>query len=111
MAAVTIRKGLTEDVVLWFVDVDNVAVDVSGDTFSSEIRETEDRTSDLIATFSVSHAEAASGIITMTLDNSVTGAITHRSGWMDVVRTISGEPTPAIDGNIQVIFEEGPTAA
>ncbi|MEO6570377.1 MAG: hypothetical protein ABIO83_02410 [Ilumatobacteraceae bacterium] len=97
----------TEDVMSGAANGD----DVSADTFASQIRAERSVTSDLIAEWTVDATDAARGLIVLRLDDSVTGPIptTTRLGYMDVKRTIGGEPTTAVSA-MTVIFEGVETA-
>lgn len=91
------------------IEVD-LGIDVTGDTFSSEIRVEDDHTSTLIATWTVTVTDAANGVLTLVLDNTVTAAITVDSGFMDLKRTTGGEPIPVFDRPLEVSFQGSVTA-
>lgn len=103
---IVVYKGRTNVVALNLIDLD-----VSGETFVSEIRATPDRESTLIATWGVSFVnDGTDGKLLLTLDNSVTGPIEHSNGYMDVKRVSGGEPLPLFDEVLQVVFKETVTA-
>jgi hypothetical protein len=88
----------------------NLGIDITGDTITSEIRVEEDHTSELIATWTVTVDDAATGLITLTLDNSLTDEIEVDSGYMDIKRVTGGEPVPVFDRPLQVVFQGTVTA-
>ena len=98
---IKITKGRTKRITL------NVGVDVSGDTFTSQIRADKNPTSDLLATWAISFAtDGTDGELVLTLDNSLTTGITHTNGYMDVKRMTGGEPVDVFDDPLPVVFQE-----
>lgn len=88
----------------------SVGFDVAGQTILSEIRETTNSQSDLIAAWSVEIVgDGSSGELRLSLDNSVTREITHNVGYMDILRIQGGEPYSILEGPIQVCFMDLPT--
>lgn len=95
---VVVHKGRT--------NILNVAlgIDVSLDTITSEIRSASGA---LIATWTVTFdGDGTNGDIKLTLDNSVTSAITYATGLMDIKRVTNGEPLPVFDRPLEVEFRE-----
>ena len=88
----------------------NLGIDITGETITSEIRTQPDTDSTLVATFAVGVVDASEGEITLTLDNSVTGGITVKSGYMDLKRNSGGEPLPVFDRPLEVRFQGAVTA-
>lgn len=86
------------------IDVD-LGIDITGDTLTSEIRTGSNSDSLLIATFTVTVTNATLGLLTLTLDNSVTD-ITVDSGFMDIKRLSAGEPLAVFDKPLEVEFQE-----
>lgn len=85
--------------------------DVSADIFTSEIREEPNSISTLIATWDVTFTtDGTDGSLTLTLDNSVTSAITATGGYMDVKRVTGGEPVTVLSEPLEVVFEETVTS-
>jgi dihydrodipicolinate reductase len=85
----------------------HLGIDVSEDEFKSQIRVNSDRTSDLIAEWEVSFAtDGTDGELILTLDDSVTGVITHTTGYMDLVRISAGEPLPVFKDVLEVLFKD-----
>lgn len=106
---IVIQRDRTEVVTVQFAT--GVGAGYASDTFTSEIHATKDPTSATIATFTVNSSNVASSdAITLTLDNSVTSAITADRGWFDVIRTSGGEPYRVFDEPVQVSFVDVPTA-
>lgn len=82
----------------------SLGIDVSDDTITSEIR-TDSGT--LIATWTVTFgSDGTDGELILTLDDSVTGAITYPVGLMDLKRVSNGEPFPVFDKPLEVEFRE-----
>lgn len=85
----------------------SLGYDISGDTFTSEIRVDQDPASALIATWTTSFAtDGIDGELVLTLDNSVTSTITRTRGYMDIKRVSGGEPLPVFDEPLEVLFKE-----
>lgn len=89
MSTFDIYRSRTNTVVLDYAD----DPDLSSDTFTAQIRATNERDGTLLATFAVDTSDAATGTIVFTLDNSVTADITADYGYFDVERVIDSEPT------------------
>lgn len=88
----------------------NLGVDVSGDTFASEIREDRDSTSTLIASATITFAtDGIDGNILVTFDDSSLSSVTTKYGYMDIKRTSNGEPLQAITP-VKVVFKDPVTA-
>lgn len=101
MRQITVHKGRTVTVLA------ALGYDVSSDVITSEIRESEHRTSPIIATWSISFAtDGTDGELVLVLDDSITTAITKSVGYMDLKRIKDGEPLSVIDKPIEVIFKE-----
>lgn len=88
----------------------DLGIDVTGDSFTSQIRSEQDHNSNLLATWSVVVTDAANGILTLTLDDVVTEQITVDSGYMDIKRVSGGEPIPVFDRPLEVSFQGTVTA-
>lgn len=101
MRRVVVYKGRTNIVTV------GLGVDVSDDTFTSEIRAEKDRSSDLIAAWTVSFStDGKDGELELTLDESITSTIIPSVGYMDIKRNSGGEPLPVFDEPLEVIFQE-----
>lgn len=101
MQQVVVQKGRT--VVLPV----SLGINVSLDTITSQIREGKETTSPLIATWSVSFATTGvDGNIVLTLDNTITSAITKTIGYMDLKRVTGGEPISVFDEPLEVLFKD-----
>lgn len=80
----------------------SLGIDVSGDTITSEIR-TESGV--LIVTWTVTFdGDGSDGELILTLDNSVTSAISYSGGLMDLKRVSNGEPIAVFDKPVEVEF-------
>lgn len=103
--AIQVDIGRTNTVMVDF------GFDVSGDTITSQIRAEEDRTSQLLATWSVAFdSDGTDGLLVLTLDDSDTLGITRSTGYMDFKRVTGGEPVSVIEKPILVRFQKTVTA-
>lgn len=88
----------------------SLGFDVSSDTFESEIREKASVLTPLIATWTVTFlTDGTDGELVLTCDNSLLGAVTQKSGYMDLKRISGGEPL-AVYAPIRVVFVDTVTA-
>jgi hypothetical protein len=86
----------------------SLGIDVSHDVITSEIR-TESGV--LIATWGVVFdGDGTNGELILTLDNTITAAITYATGLMDLKRVTAGEPIPVFDKSLEVEFRSTVTA-
>ena len=82
-----------------------LGIDVSTDTFTSEIRTQPDQAASLIATWTVAFVtDGSDGLLKLTLDDSVTAGIAELAGYMDLKRVSGGEPIPVFDKPLEVVF-------
>jgi hypothetical protein len=101
---INVYKGRTNKVSV------SLGVDISGDTFISEIREQAHSDSPLIAAWNVAFlTNGVDGELVLTLDDSVTALIEKTQGYMDVKRVVGGEALSAFDGPLDVIFKDSVT--
>ena len=99
-AALIVYKNRTN-----YVQV-SMGIDVSADTFSSQIRSKDDATSQLIATWTVTKPNGGTdGLLLLALDDAITSAIAATRGYMDLKRISAGEPLPVFDRPVEVIFQ------
>lgn len=85
----------------------SIGVDISSDTFSSQIRAQKNQESDLIASWDISFAtNGEDGELLLKLDDSVTASIENDVGYMDLKRVTGGEPVPVFDDVLEVIFRD-----
>jgi len=97
---IVVYKGRTNEVIV------NLGFDVSGDTFTSQIRAEDDVASALIATWNVTFVtDGTDGLLLLKLDNSITSLITRSKGFMDIKRITSGEPIPVFDKPLPVVIQ------
>jgi hypothetical protein len=98
---IIVHKGRTITVQL------SLGVNVSSDTFVSQIRAKKDRTSTLLATWAIQFlTDGTDGELLLTLDDSDTVNIEQSKGYMDVVRMTGGQPVPAFNDILEVIFRD-----
>jgi hypothetical protein len=99
--AIVVHRARTNTVAV------SLGIDVSADTITSQIRAQKDPTSTLIATWTVTEVtDGTDGELFLTLDNTITAAITDDTGFMDLKRITGGEPVPVFDKPLSVIFRD-----
>jgi len=80
----------------------NLGMDITGETFTSEIRSEPDQDSALLGEFDITIDDATLGLMTLTIDDLYTGQIEVDSGYMDLKRVSAGEPLPVFDRPLEV---------
>ena len=81
--------------------------DVSGDTITSQIRSGKDRSSPLIVAWTVTQVtDGTDGELLFTIDDAVSETINLGTGYMDIKRVKNGEPIPASDDLIEILFRQ-----
>jgi len=89
----------------------SLGINVSADTFTSEIRSEPDQAAPLIATWVVSFkTTGADGELILRLDDNETRQIKANSGYMDLKRVTGSEPVPVFDMPLEVSFRGTVTA-
>lgn len=89
----------------------DLGMDISGDTYTSEIRTQPDHESPLLATFTVSfETDGTDGLLRLDVDNLITGQVEAHSGYMDLKRITGTEPVPVFDRPLEVEFRGTVTA-
>lgn len=83
----------------------SLGIDVSSDTFTSQIRSDPDVDAPLIAEWDVAFKfDGTDGELVLTLDDLITSQITVNRGYMDLKRLSSGEPYPVFERPLEVAF-------
>lgn len=96
-----VHKARTNRVIL------QLGIDVSADTFTSEIRTAVDRQAQKIAEWEASFVtDGTDGEVLFVLSSTVTGAIRQKEGFMDVKRVTGGEEVSVWSDPLPVIFKE-----
>lgn len=96
---IIVHKGRTNTLAV------SLGIDVTADTFTSQIRAEPEQTSELIATWVVTKkTTGADGELILKLDDTVTATIKATSGYMDLKRMNGGEPIAVFDQPLEVIF-------
>lgn len=96
---VIVHKGRTNTVIV------KMGIDISADTFTSEIRAEPTVESAFIAAWTVSFlTDGRDGQLRLVLDDNVTSQIKANSGYMDLKRVTGGEPIPVFDRPLDVAF-------
>lgn len=89
----------------------SVGRDLSNSVLTSEIRKSKSVDSALIATWEVTPAtDYTDGNVVLTLDDSDTVGIQHKSGYMDIKEVVDGEPVSVFKEPLPVSFEGVVTA-
>lgn len=105
MGQVIVHKGRTNIILV------RMGIDVSQDTFVSEIREEKSSESNLIAAWNIQfETDGIDGDLVLSLDDSVTSEVTRTKGYMDIKRITSGEPVAVFDEPVEVLFKNSITA-
>jgi len=98
---VVVHKNRTNVIIV------DLGFDVSADILSSEIRAEPFVEAPLIAEWQVVFEnDGTDGLLVLTLDDSVTAAITYTTGYMDIKRVSGVEPIPVFDRPLEVVFRE-----
>lgn len=83
----------------------NLGVDISGDTFTSEIRAEQDSVSDVLASFHCDTTENLN-VLKLSLEVNDISEIEQTNGWMDIKRVSGEKPLPVFDRPLEVIFRD-----
>lgn len=84
----------------------DLGVDISADTFASEIRTEPNQDAPLIEEWAVSFfTDGTDGWLVLELTSLLSGQITASSGYMDIKRTTSGVDYAVFDAPIEVKFQ------
>ena len=100
---IQIRKYRTFSREFEFTDGNDVALDLTSYFITAQVREKPNYGSDLIVTLVVDMSQAATGKITITLDEDATGALTHSSGYWDMLFESTGAKETWLEGRVEVI--------
>lgn len=96
---VIVHKGRTSIVTV------KLGMDISADTFTSQIRTAPVSNAKLIATWDVAFVtDGVDGELRLTIDNDITAQIKEDEGHMDLKRVTGGVPVPVFDRPLPVIF-------
>lgn len=96
---VIVHKGRTNTVEI------RLGMDVSADTFTSQIRTQPTQEATLIAEWEVEFlTDGTDGVLKLTMDDAVTAGIAELAGYMDLKRVSGGEPIPVFDKPLEVLF-------
>lgn len=102
---VVVFKGRDNELVV------KLGIDVSGDTFASEIRSQPELDSPLIATWDVSFVtDGTDGELLLELDGLAASQITAKIGYMDLKRISGVKVLPVFDRPLEVSFRDTVTS-
>jgi len=83
----------------------DMGIDVSADSFTSQIRSEPHQTAPLICEWEVAfETDGTDGKLILTLDDLATSQIKATSGYMDIKRVTGSEPVSAFDVPLEVAF-------
>lgn len=101
---IKITRGDTEVVNLTILDSNGAPVNVTGDTFASQIRYTANATT-VAAAFTTSIVNGAAGQIRLTLSNTASAALNDGIAYWDVQRTSGGAVSTIVSGKCTVLAD------
>jgi hypothetical protein len=99
---ITIRTGDTEQLTVTVKDDAGVAVNITGRTYSSQIRATAASTA-VLATFTCSVTNGTAGIFQCTMGTAITGALSAGQAVYDVQENASGVVTTLLAGPVFIV--------
>jgi hypothetical protein len=99
---ITIRTGDTETISITIQDENGAAVNIAGRTYAAQIRSTVD-SAIVVATFSCSITNAATGELAATLSAATTTALTPGLGVWDLQETNGTTVTTLLSGPVTVV--------
>jgi hypothetical protein len=97
----SIRIGDTETVTVTMQDADGVAINITGRTYSAQVREKASSASAL-ASFSCSIVNAANGIFACTLPANTTAALSPANAVWDLQETNGAVVTTLLAGDVVI---------
>ena len=109
MAKTVVHKGRYQ---IKRVDLNRSLTAYSASDFVSQIRATEDFNSELLMEWTVSFDDGgtgASGVLRLVADDTVTGAVQAKNGFMDVMRVDGAQKTSEFDQALEVEFRGMPS--
>jgi len=99
---ITIRTGDTEQLTVRVTDSNGSAVNITGRTYSSQIRETAASTA-VLATFSCAVTDGTAGVFVCSLGTAVTSALTAGQAVYDIQENASGVVTTMLAGPVFIV--------
>lgn len=94
---ITIRMGDTEQLTVTVKDSLGVPINITGRTYSSQVRETAE-SAVVLATFTCAVTSGTAGVFTCTLGTAITGALSAGQAVYDVQENASGVVTTLLAG-------------
>lgn len=89
----------------------HLGINVSGDTFSSEIRSEPTQTAPLLATWTVAfESDGSDGKLLLSMSDTVSGQIAADVGYMDLKRVSGSSVLQVFDKPLEVVFRGTVTA-
>lgn len=87
-----------------------MGIDVSGDTFTSQIRSEPDQDATLLASWVVTKPNGGTdGLLLLTMEANISGQVDVSSGWMDLKRVSGAKPFAVFDRPLEVSFRPSVT--
>jgi hypothetical protein len=100
----TITRGDTETLVVTITTDGSTAVDITGRTYSSQIRSQQDSTT-IKASFTCTVTDGASGQVTCTLSATSSAALSAGLYFWDLQENASGVISTILSGNVTVLAD------
>lgn len=82
----------------------DLGINITGDTITSQIRTEPNVASPLLAEWDVTVDVAATGKLTLVLDDTETASVSVTTGYMDIKRVVAGDAVPVFDEPLEVTF-------
>lgn len=101
---IKIMRGDTEVFNIFVTDSAGAAVDLTGDTFTSQIRYNRDDTS-IAASFTCAIIDAADGHVRLTLSATSSATLTAGTGYWDLQRNNDGVVTTIVAGKCTILAD------
>ena len=101
---IKIMRGDTEVFVINLEDTAGNPINLTGDTFASQIRYNKDDTT-IAASFSAAITNAANGVVTLTLSSAASAALNDGVAYWDLQRTSGGSVSTVIAGKCTVLAD------
>jgi hypothetical protein len=101
---IKIMRGDTEVINVTVKNPDGTPVNLTGDTFASQIRYTRDSAT-IAASFSCVVSNAAGGVVTLTLSSASSATLTAGLAYWDLQRTSGGIVSTIVAGKCTVLAD------
>ena len=82
----------------------DLGINITGDSVTSQIRAEPNVSSTLLAEWDVIVDVAATGKLTLVLDDTETASVNVTTGYMDIKRVVGSDAVPVFDEPLEVTF-------